>query len=849
MRGLFTPAVKISLCSACVFTLLWALNPGRSERESGAGVVEISYLGPSGPISGALDDAVRAFEEESRQAHARDPAQPIYRVISGQNASRSPSDDPTRFLLSVAGGVPPDVVNFDRVAVTEWAARGAFLRLDAFLARDKADHLPDAVRAENYFPAAWDEVHYRDPAHERSGIYGIPSSVENRALIYNKDLLRRAGFVDANGRAQPPRTWEELATMAAKLTERNAQNQIVRLGFAASYGNNPPPLYLYGWMNGGRFLSEDGRTATLDNPGVVGALAWLTHLYDRLGGARSVFGFLSGQQSAELDPFIRNQVAMKVDIFSVIPNSLAAYGQNLDYGVAALPMPARELAAGQPPVNWLSGWCYAIPAQSKHPEAAWKLIRFLSSPRGQLIIAASESALAASQGQVYVPAQNANIAINREIYQRYVAGNPRMPVKIKQAVQAFNRLLDHSYHRPASPAGQLIWNELNSATQNALYKVLTPSQALARANKNVQKELDRAFAPPHGRVVNWPPLLWLYGFGLVLLAAAVAWWETSVRLRTAVFRLAARIGFRSGQSRAGSALDEDGRTSWPQRLAGAVFALPWIAGFAVFTGGPILFSIVISFCSYDILNPARYVGLANYHWLLSQDPLFWVSLKNTLFMVIGIPLGMAVSLGLALLLNIKIRGIGVWRTLFYLPSIVPAVAASILWIWILNPGNGLLNRFLGAFGISGGNWLQDPHLSKPAMILMGLWGAGSGMIVWLAGLQGINESYYEAAELDGASAWQKFWRITVPMLSPYIFFNLVMGLIGTFQIFSQAFIMTQGGPVNSTLFYAYHLFNNAFRYLHMGYASAMAWVLVVLVLGLTVFQMKVAKKWVHYEGD
>ena len=224
-------------------------------------------------------------------------------------------------------------------------------------------------------------------------------------------------------------------------------------------------------------------------------------------------------------------------------------------------------------------------------------------------------------------------------------------------------------------------------------------------------------------------------------------------------------------------------------------------------------------------------------------------MKNTLYMAIGIPLGMAASLGIALLLNMKLRGIAVWRTLFYLPSIVPAVAASILWIWILNPNAGLLNRFLEAFGFEGRNWLQDPALSKPALILMGLWSAGGGMIVWLAGLKSISESYYEAAELDGAGSWQKFWNITVPMLTPYIFFNTVMGVIGCFQIFSQAFIMTQGGPVNSTLFYAYHLFNNAFRYLHMGYASAMAWVLVVIVLALTFFQMRLSKRWVHYEGE
>ena len=207
----------------------------------------------------------------------------------------------------------------------------------------------------------------------------------------------------------------------------------------------------------------------------------------------------------------------------------------------------------------------------------------------------------------------------------------------------------------------------------------------------------------------------------------------------------------------------------------------WIIGFIVLTGGPILFSIIISFCDYDILNPARFVGLTNYRWMFSRDPLFWKSIRNTAFMVIGIPLGMALSLGIALLLNLEIRGVAVWRTFFYLPSIVPAVASSILWLWILSPNAGLLNAFLASFGIHGPNWLENEQTSKPALILMGLWAAGGGMIIWLAGLKGISATYYEAAALDGASVWQRFRHITLPLLSPYIFFNLIMGLIATLQ--------------------------------------------------------------------
>ena len=207
---------------------------------------------------------------------------------------------------------------------------------------------------------------------------------------------------------------------------------------------------------------------------------------------------------------------------------------------------------------------------------------------------------------------------------------------------------------------------------------------------------------------------------------------------------------------------------------------------------------------------------------------------------------MVASLGVALLLNQNIRGMAAWRTFFYLPAIVPMVAASILWIWIFNPQGGAINQMLASIGIEGPRWLQSADWSKPSLIVMGLWGAGGGMIIWLAGLKGIPQSLYEAASVDGANTWQQFRHITLPQLTPYIFFNLIMGLIGTFQIFGQAFIMTQGGPENSTLFYVYHLFNNAFRYGRMGYASAMAWVLFAIVLLLTVVQMKLSKRWVHY---
>ena len=837
---------KVAGFAAMLLTLLWLLSPERSRPTLEPGTVELTYMGPGGTAADATDDALRAFEEESREAHAKDPSKPLYHVIRGLNASRNQTEDPTRFLVSVAGGVPPDVIRFDRFAVTEWAGRDAFEPLDKYLGADLAQNRPDAIHATDYYPSCWDEVTYHDPVNGQAGVYGIPESLDSRAFLYNKDLLKQAGFVDASGEAAPPRTWEELETMAVKLTERDAEGRITRLGFAPDVGN--AWLYLYGWMNGGELMSADRRRCTLNDPRIVGALEWMTRMYDAVGGAENVNAFQTSAQSNDLDPFLLGQVVMKIDGFWQVSGLLAQYGRDLNYGVAPPPMPAAELAKGRKPLSWIGGWCLSIPSTSKHKKGAWELIRFLSSRKAAEVIDESQRFTMESQGRTFVPGQTSNRLINDWQYQKYVYDNPRIDPKLADACRTYNTLIDGARFRPVTPVGQFMWNEQRTATDNAVFKKLTPQQALDRATANVQRELDRVLAPPKGRPLSWMGFFTAYFVILSGTALTVYRWDTNNRFRKWALTLLAKIGLRDVKT--GGHLDgmHSGyfKSQWK---GGLICAAPWIIGFIVFTGGPLFFSIVISFCEYDILNAPRMTGLDNYRWMLTKDVLFWKSMWNTLYMLIGIPLGMGLSLGMALLLNLKIRGIAVWRTFFYLPSIMPAVASSILWIWIFNPNAGLLNSVLASFGIHGPNWLQDEHTSKISLIIMGLWGAGGGMILWLAGLKGISESYYEAAELDGAGVLQKFFHVTLPMLSPYIYFNLIMGLIGTFQIFTQAFIMTEGGPVNSTLFYAYHLFNNAFRYLHMGYACAMGWVLFVIVFALTIVQTQMSKRWVHYEGD
>lgn len=809
--------LKPILVLAAVAMAIWLLypprqlTPGREESD----VVEITYMGPLGPIKDAMDDAVREFERMSVEANARDPSRPVYRVVSGQTAAKDQVSDPTRFLVAVAGGLPPDVIYFDRFAIAEWAARGAFDPLDPHIAADLAAGHPDAPRRERFYPSTWDEATYQGKT------YGIPVSADTRALLYNADLLIRAGYVDDQGNARPPETWEELLEYAANLTERDAAGRQTRAGIIPDFGD--AWLYQYAWHNGAEFVSDDGRKILLNSPEVVEALQYMRQLADAQGGYGQLSAFKASFQGDALDPFFVGKVAMKLDGQWVF-DSLAAFARDVNFGVAPFPRPAKFVEAGAPPMSFCGGWAYAIPTTARNKAAAWEFIRFMTSERALSIQLESDRARYESLGRPFIPKQQVIEDLNEWAYRHYVEENPQLSARFKSAGKVFNDLLPYSRFRPVTPVGQLLWNEHRNAMQAALYGAMSPKAALDEGNAVAQRALDRFLAPPEGTpITSWTWFFVLYAL-LLLAGAAVA------------------VGLHLRRHPAGTLI----RRQWP---AGVICVAPWLIGFVIFGGGPMLFSLVMSFCDYDVLNPPRFTGLANYELMAREDRLMPLALWNTLYMVIAVPLQLAVSLLIALLLNRSLRAMAAWRTLFYLPAIVPMVASAVLWVWLLNPEGGLINLVLRHAGLPAPQWLQSAEWSKPALVLMRLWAAGGGMIIWLAGLKSIPASLYEAAEVDGANAWQQFWSITVPQLTPYIFFNLIMGLIGTFQIFGEAFVMTQGGPVNSTLFYVYHLFNQAFRYGNMGYASAMAWVLFVIVLALTVVQIRLSRRWVHYEAE
>ena len=287
-----------------------------------------------------------------------------------------------------------------------------------------------------------------------------------------------------------------------------------------------------------------------------------------------------------------------------------------------------------------------------------------------------------------------------------------------------------------------------------------------------------------------------------------------------------------------------------QAIFGILFMMPWFIGFLIFGLYPMIMSVYYSLCRYDVLRIPQFIGLGNYQKLIFEDPYFWTSISNTLiYTVLRVPLCIIGSLLLAVLVNNGVRGIKFFRTIYFIPSIVTGVVLSVVWLWMFNPQFGLINSFLAYMGIPGPLWLLDPNWSKPSMVLMSVWSIGGGrMLVFLAALQGIPKHLYEAVDIDGGGWWAKFRNVTVPMLSPVIFLWSVLEIIFSLQVFVEAYIMTQGSPLNSTMFYNLYLYNKAFNDFEMGYASALAWLLLIISLIITVIQFRLSKRWVHYDG-
>lgn len=770
------------------------------------------------PEEKGADLIVRQFEKENPDIKVR-----LLNMGAGGMS-------PQKLMTAIVGNSPPDLLRQDRFTIADWASRGAFRPLDDLIERDRGKD-PRTPTADQYYPATWEEATYDGK------VYGIPVGADNRVLHWSpvafkkKEKELRAAGLDPT---RPPRTWSETLAYSKAMTEINPDGTIKVAGFIPNYGNSW--LYIYAFQNNASFISEDGRKCTLNTPEAQEALQFMVDGYKILGGYTNARKFEAGFRGGENDPFAIGQVGMVINGDWMISN-YARYSPKAQFLTAPAPVPddrfyKRGRFANEKDtfVTWAGGFAWSMPRGGKNVEAAWKFMKFVTSLEGRKLNVQGQVELDQARGRKYIPRMDAQIAMNDFLRDQFASGTSQYDAAMRMHMS----MMDKARMRPATFVGQKLWDEHVRALERACRGDAQPAEALQDSQNKVQAVLDEYYLKDQLPKVDIEvPVTAAFAFVVVGLVGYV--WSLIRR--------------------------KEGSVSRQETKAGYLFISPWIFGFLAFTLGPMVASFVFAFMQYDVLNPAHFAGVRNFVDVFGTDKdLLFTAFWNVGYLaIVGIPLGMVTGLSIALLLNTGVRMIRFYRTAFYLPSITPQVATVFLWLWVLSPDNkrGLANNLWMStiyewFGIGAPGWYSAEAWSKPFLITMGLWGAGGGMILWLAGLKGVPQTLYEAAGIDGATGWQQFWKITLPQLSPLIFFQTIMAFIGALQTYDQVFIATQGlnmGPNDSLATPVYILFNNGFGYFRMGYASALAWVIFAIVVIVTFIQFKVAPRWVHYEVD
>jgi multiple sugar transport system permease protein len=741
----------------------------------------------------------------------------------------NPGVEHTREKLEtmIAAGEPPDVFYLDPVQLARFARLGLVEPLDGYIAGEPNGWF------EGLFPGLRDAFRFDVRSGEvgKGPIFALPKDFVTLAMYVNTNLCESAG-VDWRDIQKNGWTWDRFATESKKLIRLRERSPFAGRDIYGSYLFTIPaflPSIL--WTFGGDFFARDAqgqpdfRRVALDTPESQAALEFVARVrlqdrtsYNPTGIAQEGYQEFINGNIGFIGPLGRWYVPIFKDI------------KAFRWDIVPLPH-AKETVTSA----FYNGW--AMSSGSKQKREAYSLIHFLLGDEGQLAVANSAlaipSRMTAAHSQAFlhpqgtgdsrdapIPPHDAQIFLDEAAYMRFIQ-NP------DQAVE-WNTIAELALNR-AIMTGQV-----------------TPKEAAKNVAAEWLKKLDSPLEGKSFPIMPWTQVLVVAG---LVFAALV----TALVLRARRERL--------------------GRLDAKQELAGWAFISPWVLGFSLLALGPMIASLLLALSQWTGLNAmsqAKFVGLANLTTLFSYDTAFWQSLRVTgYYVLLGVPATQLAALCLALLMNAKVRGIAVFRTVYFVPSVVSGVALAVLWRELFQNEHGLINELLrplaALFHQRPPNWfgvdvtsvppVNDAHAwGVPAFVIMGLWGVGAGMIIYLAGLKGIPESLYEAARLDGAGAWRRLLSVTLPMLSPIIFYNVVMGMIGSFQIFTQAYVMvgnstsSRGGPDNALLFYVVNLYREAFDYHNMGYASAMAWVLFIIVLGLTAILFRGSRKLVYYEG-
>jgi multiple sugar transport system substrate-binding protein len=714
-------------------------------------------------------------------------------VVDDFNASQSEifvdlvsmSSIRAKTLIATAGGNPPDLAGLQDDYVLDFADKNALLPLDQ-MAKGTG------VAADRYIPVYWDMGVYH------GHLWAVPTTPVVIGLFWNKDLFRQAGLDPE----EPPRTIAELDAYAKKLTRRDASGELSVMGFLPSEPNYWP--YAWGYLFGGR-LWDGGVKLSADSPENIRAYSWVQSYAKQYGiqalqTMRSSFGPLASPQNS----FTSGKVAMELQGIWM-SNLIATYNPSMHWGAAAFP------SANGEPVAFAMSDLLAIPRGARHPKEAFAFIEYLSrqGPVEKVCAAHGKNS----------PLRETSTAFLRDHQNPYIA--------------TFQDLA-RSPHTLRFPFLG-IWRQYREEIVNAFERIwllkATPEEALRDAQVRAQGTLDgerdtdgNSDEPPTSGWLRWTPPILCVAIGGVVMALIA-------RERKKLHRVAPLAKSSRALAR------------------GLLFCSPWLVGLSVFILYPIASSFVYSLCDYSVLTEPRFVGLSNYSRLFG-DELFWVALRNTaIYAAFALPLGLFVSFSVALLLSSNVRGAGIYRTLVFVPSLTPLVASAMVWLWIFNSKFGVLNHLLSklTFGfIQKVPWLSDARYAMPSLVMMSLWGVGHTVVVMSAAMQEVPASVYEAADIDGAGFFSKVRHITIPMISPVLYFNSILGVIGVLQVFAIPYIMTNGGPARSTYFYAMYLYDNAFSFLKMGYACAMAWILFLLILGLTAIAVRAGRTRVHY---
>jgi multiple sugar transport system permease protein len=759
-------------------------------------LVVLHWSGEGGPEENAIvEKSLRAFE-------AAHPGIRVRRLNPGDAGSFY-----TKLQTMLAAGDPPDLFYVGGERVASFADMGLIEPLDAYLEADAKTRAEGAIDLAAFYPSTVTAFRYDGSRMGQGSLYGVPKDFTTAGFYYNKDLFRKAGLPFP----KDDWTWDEYIAAARAIGKLKDEKGEPYVG--SEFVTWPMMVRAFLRTEGAEVRGRDFDDLTIESTAAQSALerlrAWRQDETNTLTSGRSKLA--SGSAA-----FLTGRVGMAGPFGRwVVPQ----YRRITDFDWDYAPLPR-----GERQTNLIITVAWGMSAQSQNKPEAWQLLRWLVSPEMQ--------------------AANARLGLALPTIRSVAESDAFLDATQKPANNrgfldpaAMAELIDW----PANPRfEQLLQGNLDRA-------LLVGDQSVAEATKGFladwRAERDSPLAKPGFPAFAWRPVLWV----LAAVAAISLFWV----LRVALAR-------------------REGRSETSEARWGWLLASPWLLGFALFMAFPIVMSLLLSLAKWrgvSTLDTAAYVGMGNYLQLIGHDPRFMTSLKVTLYYtLIAVPGGQALALLAAVLMNQKIAGIHFFRAAWYLPSVLAGVGVAVLWRWIFDTDGGLMNQMLwgvihgvdavlgwvglGPLGLAPPDWFNKDAAvwGAPAFAIMGFWTVGGGMMIYLAGLQAVPEELIEAARIDRLGAVARFFRVTLPMLSPVILFNLIMSIIGSFQVFTQAFVMTGGGPGDLTRFYVLNLYNYAFEYYEMGYASAMAWILLLITLGLTMLTLRGSRGLVHYEG-